>query len=30
VKRIMLRHKGRLDISSKEGDGSCFTCIFPR
>lgn len=29
VKRIMLRHKGSLDITSKEGQGSCFTCTFP-
>lgn len=29
VKRIMLRHKGSLDITSEEGQGSCFTCTFP-
>tara|TARA_B100000787_G_scaffold41358_3_gene29401 strand:+ start:2863 stop:4158 length:1296 start_codon:yes stop_codon:yes gene_type:complete len=29
AKRIMLRHKGSLNITSQEGLGSCFTCIFP-
>lgn len=29
VKHVMLRHGGRLNIKSKLGDGSTFTCIFP-
>lgn len=30
VKHVLLRHGGRLNISSKLGDGSCFTCHFPK
>ena len=29
VKHVMLRHQGRLDISSSVAEGSCFTCQFP-
>jgi len=29
VKHVMLRHQGRLDMTSKQGVGSCFTCYFP-
>ena len=29
VKHVMLRHGGRLNIKSKVGKGSTFTCIFP-
>lgn len=29
VKHVMLRHGGRLNIKSKVGSGSTFTCIFP-
>lgn len=29
VKHVMLRHQGRLDISSSAAQGSCFTCQFP-
>lgn len=29
VKHVMLRHQGRLTISSTPGQGSCFTCCFP-
>ncbi|MDX9875695.1 MAG: phosphate regulon sensor histidine kinase PhoR [Spongiibacteraceae bacterium] len=30
VKHALLRHQGRLHISSEPGKGSCFTCVFPR
>lgn len=29
VKHVMLRHQGRLSISSSAHQGSCFTCYFP-
>ncbi|PKM29764.1 MAG: PAS domain-containing sensor histidine kinase [Gammaproteobacteria bacterium HGW-Gammaproteobacteria-11] len=29
VKHVLLRHQGKLDISSSLGKGSCFTCHFP-
>ena len=29
VKHVLLRHSGRLDISSQPGQGSMFTCSFP-
>ena len=29
VKHVLLRHQGRLDISSVAEQGSCFTCCFP-
>ena len=29
VKHVMLRHQGRLSVSSQLGEGSCFTCHFP-
>lgn len=29
VKHVLLRHQGRLEISSTVGQGSCFTCHFP-
>lgn len=29
VKHVMLRHQGRLTISSSAHEGSCFTCHFP-
>lgn len=29
VKHVMLRHQGRLAISSTVGQGSCFSCYFP-
>ncbi|SFC27066.1 two-component system, OmpR family, phosphate regulon sensor histidine kinase PhoR [Marinospirillum celere] len=29
VKHVMLRHQGRLSISSEQGMGSCFTCHLP-
>ena len=29
VKHVLLRHQGRLDISSAAEQGSCFTCFFP-
>ena len=29
VKHVMLRHQGRLEITSSAGQGSCFTCHFP-
>lgn len=29
VKHVMLRHQGRLQISSQPGEGSCFSCHFP-
>ena len=29
VKHILVRHQGRLEISSKLGTGSQFTCVFP-
>ena len=29
VKHVMLRHQGRLSISSNAHQGSCFTCYFP-
>ena len=29
VKHVLLRHRGRLDISSTPGKGSTFTCHFP-
>ncbi|MDY0248487.1 MAG: phosphate regulon sensor histidine kinase PhoR [Pseudomonas sp.] len=29
VKHVLLRHQGRLEISSEIGQGSCFTCCFP-
>ena len=29
VKHIVNRHRGRLSISSREGEGSCFTVILP-
>lgn len=29
VKHVMLRHQGRLQISSQQGEGSCFSCHFP-
>lgn len=29
VKHVLLRHKGRLEISSVPGQGSTFTCHFP-
>lgn len=29
VKHVMLRHQGRLHISSSAEQGSCFTCYFP-
>ena len=29
VKHVLLRHQGRLDISSVAEQGSCFTCYFP-
>ena len=30
VKHALHRHGGRLEIDSKEGRGSTFTCHFPR
>jgi len=30
VKHVLQRHDAELDISSKEGDGSTFKCIFPK
>jgi two-component system phosphate regulon sensor histidine kinase PhoR len=30
VKHALQRHEGVLEISSVEGEGSTFTCIFPR
>jgi two-component system phosphate regulon sensor histidine kinase PhoR len=30
VKHILLRHQGELRISSQIGQGSIFTCVFPR
>ncbi|SFX37870.1 phosphate regulon sensor histidine kinase PhoR [Marinospirillum alkaliphilum] len=29
VKHVMLRHQGKLDIRSRQGEGSSFTCHFP-
>lgn len=29
VKHVLLRHQARLHITSKPGEGSCFSCIFP-
>ena len=29
VKHVLLRHQGRLQITSDTGQGSCFTCCFP-
>lgn len=29
VKHVLMRHGGELNIASKYGKGSCFTCIFP-
>ncbi len=29
VKHIVNRHRGRLKITSKQGDGSCFSVVFP-
>ena len=29
VKHVLLRHQGRLEITSELGKGSCFTCHFP-
>ena len=29
VKHVLLRHQGRLDITSIPGRGSCFSCHFP-
>lgn len=29
VKHVLLRHQGRLEITSEAGHGSCFTCYFP-
>jgi len=29
VKHVMLRHQGQLEMTSKQGEGSCFTCYFP-
>lgn len=29
VKHVMLRHQGQLEMTSKQGVGSCFTCYFP-
>ena len=29
VKQVLLRHRGRLEISSVMGHGSTFTCHFP-
>jgi len=29
VKHVLLRHQGRLEISSEPGRGSCFSCRFP-
>ena len=29
VKHVMLRHQGRLTITSQPGEGSCFTCHLP-
>ena len=29
VKHVLLRHQGRLDITSAPGRGSCFSCHFP-
>jgi two-component system phosphate regulon sensor histidine kinase PhoR len=30
VKQVLIRHDGKLDVSSQIGAGSCFTCSFPR
>ncbi|HDZ58415.1 MAG TPA: phosphate regulon sensor histidine kinase PhoR [Pseudomonas xinjiangensis] len=29
VKHVLMRHQGRLEITSTPGKGSCFTCHFP-
>jgi len=29
VKHVLLRHEGKLEIDSKIGEGSVFTCVFP-
>jgi two-component system phosphate regulon sensor histidine kinase PhoR len=29
VKHVLLRHGARLHITSKPGEGSCFSCVFP-
>lgn len=29
VKHVLLRHQGRLEVTSKPSVGSCFTCCFP-
>lgn len=29
VKHVLSRHDARLEINSKPGEGSCFSCIFP-
>ncbi|HEY3698150.1 MAG TPA: phosphate regulon sensor histidine kinase PhoR [Spongiibacteraceae bacterium] len=29
VKHVLLRHQARLHITSKPGEGSCFSCVFP-
>ena len=30
VKQVLLRHEAELKIESEPGQGSCFTCIFPK
>jgi two-component system phosphate regulon sensor histidine kinase PhoR len=29
VKHVLIRHQARLQITSKPGEGSCFSCVFP-
>jgi two-component system phosphate regulon sensor histidine kinase PhoR len=29
VKHVLLRHQANLTVTSKPGEGSCFTCVFP-
>ncbi|MDB6061145.1 MAG: sensor histidine kinase [Verrucomicrobiaceae bacterium] len=29
VKHVLIRHQARLSITSKAGEGSCFSCVFP-
>ncbi len=29
VKHVLIRHQARLHVTSKPGEGSCFSCVFP-
>ena len=30
VKHVLVRHNAQLKISSQLGEGSCFSCVFPK